>query len=98
MLSFGDFLEISEASGFKFKVRANGKKRKKRVCPPGSKPSPSGSSCRPMKSKEKRNRKLGSRKTQRKIRAGGPALKRRADRKRKKALRFRKAFGLRNSK
>lgn len=100
MNQFSNFLEtlpeiqLDEKSGFIYKVRFTGKKRRKKKCPPGMKPSPGGTSCVPMLAGEKRNRKLGSRKTQRTIRAKGVALKKRKERKRKKAMRFRKAFGL----
>lgn len=91
--TFEDFIEESTA-GFKYKVRSTGKKRRKKICPPGMKPSESGTSCVPMQASEKRARKLGSRKTQRTIRARGAALKTRALRKRRKAMRFRKSYGL----
>lgn len=79
---------------FIFKVNSKGKKRRKLKCPKGMKPNPAGTSCVPMRGKEKRNHKVGSRHAVRTVRAKGQALKRRKVRKMKKALRFRKNLGL----
>ncbi|BAU39990.1 hypothetical protein [Ralstonia phage RSP15] len=92
MLDFDDFLNLAEA--FKFKVKSTGQKRKKRICPPGYKPSPDGSSCVPMRPSEKRSRKLGAKRGVRDKKAQGAGLKNRTKRKTKKAMRYRKMFGL----
>lgn len=90
MLDFEDFL----AEAFKFKVNSAGKKRKKRICAPGYRPSPDGGSCVPIKPSEKRARKLGAKRGQRDKKAQGAGLKKRTQRKTKKAMRYRKMFGL----
>ncbi len=80
---------------YKFKVNALGKKRRKLKCPKGKKPNPSGTGCVTMSSTEKIHRKVGSHKAVRVVKAKGIAAKTRKVRKMRKALRFRKAFGLR---
>ena len=83
---------ITEA--FKIKVNSKGIKRRKLKCPQGHKPNPSGAGCIPITSTEKRTRKVGARHAVRTVKAKGASAKRTKVRKMKKALRFRKSFGL----
>lgn len=79
---------------FIIKVNARAEKRKKLQCPAGMKPNAAGTSCVPMDSTEKRNRRVGLRKANLNKKAQGSALKNRTIKKRRKAMRFRKMMGL----
>jgi hypothetical protein len=91
MLSYLEYHSCDEAKIIT-KVNSKGKKRKRMKCKPGFKLS--DGKCIPQSAGEKRNKKVGLRKAVRTKKAGGAALKRRTNLKRKKALRKRKNFGL----
>ena len=76
------------------KVNSKGMKRKKLKCPKGYKISPSGNTCVPITGSEKTEKRLAIIKAVRTRRQGGVAKKRKTTRKRLKAMRFRKSFGL----
>lgn len=76
------------------KVNSRGEKRRRIKCRPGYKLSSSGTSCVPITGGEKASKRRAIRKTIRTKRAMGTAFKARVQRKRVKALRKRKAFGL----
>ena len=69
-------------------------KRKKLKCPKGYKISQSGNTCVPITGSEKTEKRLAIIKAVRTRRQGGVAKKRKSTRKRLKAMRFRKSFGL----
>lgn len=73
------------------RVTSKGKRIRRIKCRPGFKST--GRSCKPMTGSEKRKKKLAIRKAVRTKRAN-PSIKRKANRKRLKAMRKRKAFGL----
>lgn len=79
---------------FIYKVNAKGKKRKKLSCPPGYHPNSAGTACVPMTATMKTHLKLGSRVAKRTKKAGGIGFIKRTVRKMKKAMKFRKAYGL----
>ena len=79
---------------FIFKVNFKGKKRKKLSCPPGYHPNTDGTACVPMTSGMKKNLRMGSRVAKRTKKAMGAGFIKRVARKMKKAMKFRKSFGL----
>lgn len=90
MKSFSNFLFET----FKIKVRSTGKKRRKLSCPQGYQPNEAGTACVPITGAQKHNMKVGARHAALDKKAQGPALQKRTNRKTKKAMRFRKSFGL----
>lgn len=82
--------EIQLSEAFRIRVNARGEKRKIRRCPAGYKPSPDGNSCVKVGAKEKIARKKGA------IRGNKKKIGQwsRIERKRKKAMVKRKAYGL----
>lgn len=76
------------------KVNARGNKRRKIQCPKGYKKSPSGNSCVPITGSEKTEKRLAIIKAVRTRRQGGVSKQRKTTRKRLKAMKFRKSFGL----
>lgn len=79
---------------FIYKVNARGKKRKKLQCPPGYHPNSEGTACVPMDASMKTHLKMGARATKRTKKAAGIGFIKRTVRKMKKAMKFRKAYGL----
>lgn len=76
------------------RVTSKGEKVKKLKCPAGFKLSDSGTSCVPIKGSEKLAKKQAIKKAIRTKKAKGDAFKVRTTKKRLKALKKRKAFGL----
>lgn len=74
------------------KVNSRGEKRKRVKCRPGFKLK--GNTCVPMSGSDKANKKKAIRKALKTKRAAGESLKRRTTRKRLKALKKRKSYGL----
>lgn len=93
MKSLSDFLEALK-EGFKYRVDWHGDKIKKLNCPPGYRPNAAGTACIPMDSEMKLNLKMGAKQSLRDKRSQGDALKRKTLVHTKKALRYRKMFGL----
>lgn len=79
---------------FIYKVNSKGKKRKKLQCPTGYHPNSEGTACVPMTASMKTHLKLGSRVAKRTKKAAGIGFIKRTVRKMKKAMKFRKAYGL----
>ncbi len=76
------------------KVNSRGEKRRRVKCRPGYKLNDRGTSCVPITGGEKATKRRAIRKAIRTKRSMGTALKTRTNRKRLKALRKRKAYGL----
>lgn len=76
------------------KVNSRGEKRRRVKCRPGYKLNEKGTSCVPITGGEKATKRRAIRKAIRTKRSMGTAFKTRVKRKRLKALRKRKAFGL----
>lgn len=74
------------------KVNSKGVKRKRKKCRPGFQLK--GGKCVPMSGVEKASKKRAIRKSVRTKKAGGESLRRRSNKKRLKALKKRKSFGL----
>lgn len=93
--TFGDFLAHRlEEQGIIDKVNAKGKRRRRLKCGPGFKLSADGSRCQVMKAGEKRDRRIGNRKAIRSKKRMGLGYGRKIERRKKKAMRFRKMMGL----
>lgn len=90
MIKFEDFLSET----FKYRVHSDATKQRKLKCRPGYKPNAAGTACVPISGKEKQRMRVSTRKRLRTVKAKGPALQKKANRRRKKAMRFRKNFGL----
>lgn len=98
MLSFENFLteaavELNEQ--FKIRVHANGQKQKKKVCPKGYKPSPDGKSCVPVAASERVTRRIANKRSGMK-RHNDVAGQKRSSRRRKKAMKLRSMFGIKD--
>ena len=78
------------------KVSSTGKRVKRIKCPKGYKLSPNKRSCQKITGSEAARKKISSRKMTRTKRAKGSGAVRRANFKRRKALKKRAAFGLKN--
>lgn len=76
------------------KVKASGEKRRRVACKPGYRLNDTKTACIPITGSEKVTKRLAIRKMVRTKRALGPGLQRRTTRKRLKAMRKRKAYGL----
>ena len=76
------------------KVTSKGEKTRRIKCPSGYKLSSSGNSCVPVTGSEKANKRKSIRKAIRTKKSKGDAYKKRTTRKRLKALKRRKGFGL----
>lgn len=76
------------------KVNSKGEKRRRVKCKPGFKLNPSGTSCVPITGGEKASKRRAIRKSLRTKRAMGKGFKIRVKRKRMRAMRKRKAYGL----
>lgn len=76
------------------KVNAKGKRRRRLKCAPGFKLSADGSRCEVMNASERRTRKLGNRKAVRAKKRMGLGYNRKVERRKKKAMKFRKMMGL----
>lgn len=76
------------------KVNSKGIKTRKLKCPKGYKKSPSGESCIAITGSEKTEKRLSIIKAIRTRKQGGAAKQKRTTRKRLKAMRLRKSFGL----
>lgn len=76
------------------KVNSRGDKKRRVKCRPGYKLNSSGTSCVPISGAEKATKRVAIRKALRTKRAKGAALQMRAKRKRLKAMRRRKSYGL----
>lgn len=76
------------------KVNSRGEKTRRIKCPSGYKLNDSGTSCIPITGSEKITKKRAMRKAVRTKRAQGQSAIKRTTRKRLKALRKRKAYGL----
>lgn len=76
------------------KVNSRGDKRRRVKCRPGYKLNDTKTSCVPITGSEKVVKRHAIRKMLRSKRSQGPGLQRRANRKRLKAMRKRKALGL----
>lgn len=76
------------------KVNAKGKRRRRLKCAPGFKLSADGSRCEVMDASERRSRKIGNRKSVRAKRRMGLGYNRKVERRKKKAMKFRKMMGL----
>lgn len=76
------------------KVNARGDKKRRVKCRPGYKLNAAGTSCVPISGSEKASKRMAIRKAMRTKRAKGTALQMRAKRKRLKAMRRRKSYGL----
>lgn len=88
LLLEGDIVQIDEA--YRIRVNARGEKRKIKKCPIGYKPGPDGNSCVKVGAKEKISRRKGAvRGNKKKI-----GQWRKIERKKKKAMVRRKAYGL----
>lgn len=93
MSDFENYQEMYEA--FKIKINSKGAKRRKLKCPPGYHPNPTGTACVPIPSEQRTQMKKSARQAVRTKRAEGVALLQRTLRKTRKALKFRKSYGLR---
>lgn len=78
------------------KVNAKGEKRRRVKCRPGMKLNDSGTACVPITGSEKAAKRKAIRKTLRTKRAKGKAYQSRVRRKRVRAMRKRKAYGLKS--
>lgn len=76
------------------KVNSKGEKKRRIKCGKGMKLNDQGTACVPITGSEKNARRIGSRKAVRNKNAQGAALKRKTVRKFRKALKKRKALGL----
>lgn len=104
--TFTDFLEMKVPleifpdeqvdEAFKFRVHANGQKQKKRICPKGYKPSSDGNSCVPITASERNTMKVAHRKASITKKAAGASMQKRAERRRKKAMKYRRMFGVKD--
>lgn len=86
--------DLQERSTFKRRVSSKGKVTKRRNCPSGFKAS--GNKCVRIKSAEKLTRKKGQKKRRRTIKSKGSSFQKRVARKRRIAIRKRKARGFKN--
>ena len=86
--------EMIEESRIITKVTSKGKKTKRRKCRAGFKLSANGTSCVPITGSEKQTKRKSIRKALRTKKAKGPSAVKRASRKRLKAMKKRKSFGL----
>lgn len=93
--TFADFLasRIDEQKVID-KVNAKGKRRRRLKCAPGFKLSADGSRCEVMDAGERRSRKIGLRKAVRSKRRMGLGYNRKVERRKKKAMKFRRMMGL----
>lgn len=93
--TFADFLasRVDEQKVID-KVNAKGKRRRRLKCAPGFKLSADGSRCEVMVASERRTRKLGNRKAIRSKKRMGMGYARKIERRKKKAMKFRKTMGL----
>ncbi|AEM91882.1 hypothetical protein Maynard_56 [Salmonella phage Maynard] len=80
------------------KVNARGKRRRRLKCAPGFKLSADGSRCEVMDASERRVRKIGNRKALRSKKRMGMGYQRKIERRKKKAMKFRKMMGLSKNK
>lgn len=76
------------------KVDSRGTKIRRIKCPPGYKLNPEGTSCVPITGSEKMQHRISMRKAIRTKRSEGAALKKRTTRKRLRAMKKRKQYGL----
>lgn len=76
------------------KVNAKGRRRRRLKCAPGFKLSADGSRCEVMNAGERRVRKLGNRKAIRSKKRLGVGYQRKIERRKKKAMKFRRMMGL----
>lgn len=76
------------------KVDSRGTKIRRIKCPPGYKLNDNGTSCVPITGSEKMQKRIAMRKAIRTKRSKGPAAQKRANRKRLRALKKRKQYGL----
>lgn len=76
------------------KVNAKGKRRRRLQCAPGFKLSADGSRCEVMVASERRTRKLGNRKAIRAKKRMGMGYQCKIERRKKKAMKFRRMMGL----
>lgn len=90
MKSFADFLK----EAFLIKVNSHGDKTRRLKCPEGYKLNDGGTACVPIPSSEKQEDRVAARKMVRTKKAEGASLKKRSAVRTKKALRYRKGFGL----
>lgn len=95
--TFADFLnewaELCE-QGIIDKVNAKGKRRRRLKCGKGFKLSADGSRCEVMDAGQRRNLRMGNRKSIRSKKRMGVGYQRKIVRRQKKAMRFRKMMGL----
>lgn len=89
--TFADFLAEQKIID---KVNAKGNRRRRLQCAPGFKLSADGSRCEVMDASERRVRKLGNRKAIRAKKRMGVGYQRKIERRKKKAMKFRKMMGL----
>ena len=76
------------------KVRSDGRKRKRKKCKPGFKLNSDGTACVPQSGSEKVSKKRAIKKALRTKKAKGASYKRKTVRKRLRAMRKRKGYGL----
>lgn len=105
LATFGDFLTECAADDKMLteqrvidKVDSKGKRRRRLKCGKGFKLSADGSRCEVMKAGEKIARKIGHRKMVRSKKRMGQGYQRKIERRKKKAMRFRKMMGLNRKK
>lgn len=79
------------------KVNSKGNKRKKLKCPRGYKIGDSGLSCVPITGSEKAKKRRAIKQALRTKKSKGEGYKKRTNRKRLKALKRRKSYGLKNN-
>lgn len=89
--TFADFLAEQKVID---KVNAKGNRTRRLQCAPGFKLSADGSRCEVMDASERRVRKLGNRKAIRAKKRMGVGYQRKIERRKKKAMKFRKMMGL----
>lgn len=89
MKSLHDYLE-----SFKIKVNFAGVKRKKLSCPPGYRVNATGTACEPIPGSDKQAMKISSKQAVRTKKQEGATLQKLINKRTKKAMKFRKAFGL----
>lgn len=86
--------EVLDEAQIITKVNSKGQKRRRVRCRPGYKLNATKTACVPITGGAKAKKRMAIRKMVRTKRAKGPALQRRTNRKRAKAMRKRKALGL----
>jgi hypothetical protein len=90
MKGFKDYLN----EAFWVKVNSKGEKARRLKCPEGYKLNDGGTACVPIPSAEKQDHRVAAKKMIRTKKAEGASLKKRALIKTKRALKFRKGYGL----